>query len=115
MKWRLGNGAARRFCMLLILGTVWLWGTATAQTTTGTLRGTVKDETGGVLPGVTVEAVNDDSGIHLRRSPPASDGFYNLSVPPGPYTVTATLPSFTTGARERRACRSARRRGSTSS
>lgn len=101
MKWRLGNGAARRFCMFLILGTVWLSGAATAQTTTGTLRGTVKDETGGVLPGVTVEAVNDDSGMHLQVTTGA-DGFYNLSVSPGPYTVTATLPSFTTGTKKTR-------------
>jgi hypothetical protein len=67
-----------------------------AQTTAGTLRGTVKDETGGVLPGVTVEAVNDDTGFRLGATT-ASGGFYNLSVPPRPYTVTATLSGFSTG------------------
>ena len=99
MKWRLGNGAARRFCMLLILGTVWLWGTATAQTTTGTLRGTVKDETGGALPGTTIEAVNDETGVKLTAVAQAS-GFYNLSLQPAPYTVTATLPSFAPAVRK---------------
>ena len=99
MKWRLGNGAARRLCMLLILGTVWLSGTATAQTTTGTLRGTVKDETGGALPGATVEAVNDETGVRLTTVTQAS-GFYNISLQPGPYTVTATLPSFAPAARK---------------
>ena len=64
-----------------------------AQTTAGTLRGTVKDETGGVLPGATVEAVNDDTGFRLGATT-GSGGFYNLSVPPGMYTVTATLSGF---------------------
>jgi hypothetical protein len=113
MKRRIGNGAARRLGWLLFLGAVWLSGAAAAQTTTGTLRGNVKDQTGGVLPGVTVEAVNDDSGMHLQATTGA-DGFYNLSVPPGPYTVTATLSNFST-ARRRRGCSSGRRRDSTSS
>jgi len=63
---------------------------ARAQTTTGTLRGNVKDENGGALPGVTVTAVNDDSGISLTMVTGA-DGFFNISVPPGPYTVKAEL------------------------
>ena len=98
---RIGNGAARRLGMLLFLGAVWLSGPAAAQTTTGTLRGNIKDETAGVLPGATVEAVNDESGMHMQATT-GTDGFYNLSVPPGPYTVTATLPSFTTGTKKTR-------------
>jgi outer membrane receptor for ferrienterochelin and colicin len=66
---------------------------ASAQTTTGTLRGTVKDQTGGVLPGATVEAINDDSGFR-QAATTLTNGFFNISVSPGPYTVTATLPSF---------------------
>jgi hypothetical protein len=53
-----------------------------AQSTTGTLRGTVTDDTGVALPGVTVEAVNDDSGFRTSATTEAS-GFFNLSVPPG--------------------------------
>jgi outer membrane receptor protein involved in Fe transport len=65
-----------------------------AQTTAGTLRGRVKDETGGLLTGATVEAVNDDTGLRLGATT-GSTGFFNLSVPPGSYTVTATLSGFT--------------------
>jgi outer membrane receptor protein involved in Fe transport len=61
-----------------------------AQSTTGTLRGTVTDDSGVALPGVTVEAVNDDTGFRTSATTEAS-GFFNLSVPPGNYTVTATL------------------------
>jgi len=74
-------------------------GFALAQTTTGTLRGNVTDETGGVLPGVTVEAKNDETGF-MRNATTAGDGFFNISVQPGPYTVTATLPSFRTETRK---------------
>jgi hypothetical protein len=63
---------------------------AAAQTTTGTLRGSVNDEGGNGLPGVTVEATNDASGT-TRVAVTGPDGFYNLSVTPGDYTVKATL------------------------
>ena len=55
---------------------------ASAQTTTGTLRGYVRDDTGVGLPGVTVEAVNDDTGFRTSDTTEQT-GFFNLSVPPG--------------------------------
>jgi hypothetical protein len=71
-----------------------LWpAAAAAQTTTGTLRGLVKDETGGVLPGVTVEAVDEESGL-TRSAFTSRGGFYNIQLPPGSYSVTATLQNF---------------------
>ena len=82
----------------VLLGTI-ASGTTLAQSTTGTLRGNVTDESGGVLPGATVEAKNDDTGF-LRNATTAGDGFFNISVQPGPYTVTATLPSFRTETRK---------------
>jgi outer membrane receptor protein involved in Fe transport len=87
--------SAGRVLTLLLWGALLLPYGAGAQTTTGTLRGTVKDETGGTLPGASVEAVNDDTGFRLGATT-GPNGFYNLSAQPGPYTVTATLPSFTT-------------------
>jgi hypothetical protein len=69
-----------------------------AQSSTGTLRGNVTDETGGTLPGATVEAKNDDTGFY-RNATTAGNGFFNISVQPGPYTVTASLPSFRTETR----------------
>ena len=41
----------------------------------------------------------DDSGFRVGATT-GSTGFYNISLQPGPYTVTATLPSFTTGTRK---------------
>ena len=75
---------------VFLLATVLLRAPAGAQSTTGTLRGTVSDDTGVALPGVAVEAVNDDTGFRTSTTTESS-GFFNLSVPPGSYTVTATL------------------------
>lgn len=74
-------------------------GVARAQSTTGTLRGNVTDETGGVLPGATIEAKNDATGFRYGATT-AGNGFFNISVEPGSYTVTFTLPSFRTETRK---------------
>jgi outer membrane receptor for ferrienterochelin and colicin len=62
--------------------------------TTGSVTGHVTDEAGAGLPGVTVEA----RGAALPGSQTAitqNDGSYRLSLlPPGSYTVTATLTGF---------------------
>ena len=41
-----------------------------AQATGGTLSGTVKDGTGGIVPGVTVVIVNTDTSLDAQPSPP---------------------------------------------
>jgi outer membrane receptor protein involved in Fe transport len=74
------------FVLALFLVPAW----SVAQSTTGTLRGTVSEDGGAPLPGVTVEAVNDDTGFRTSATT-EEGGFFNLSVPPGSYTVTATL------------------------
>jgi trimeric autotransporter adhesin len=68
---------------------------ATAQSFTGGLRGAVK-EAGGVIPGVTVELLNEENG--QRREAVTNDsGEYNFAaVTPGTYTVKATLTGFKT-------------------
>jgi outer membrane receptor protein involved in Fe transport len=60
---------------------------ALAQTTTARLQGVVRDAQG-PLPGVTVTAVNNESGLH-RSAVTEAEGSFVLILPPGPYTVTA--------------------------
>src|SRR5436309_1213529 len=73
---------------------------ADAQTGDGSLRGYVKDEQGGVLPGVTVTA----TGPALLAPVVAvtdNAGFYRLqNLPPGTLTVSAELSGFATFRRE---------------
>jgi hypothetical protein len=63
-----------------------------------TLSGTVKDNTGGVLPGVTVTAVNQDSGISFQ-SVSDEHGLYRMPVRAGTFKITAELSGFTTQTR----------------
>jgi trimeric autotransporter adhesin len=66
---------------------------ASAQTFTGGLRGAVKDANG-VIPGVTVELVNEATSI-ARESVSNEQGEYNFAaVPPATYTVRASLTGF---------------------
>src|SRR5437762_1024610 len=67
------------------------WAQSTAQIT-----GTVKDQTGAVLPGVEVTATQTETGI-ARSTVTNETGTYVLSnLPIGPYRLEATLPGFRT-------------------
>jgi len=67
-----------------------------AQSTGGALVGRVTDETGGALPGVTVTATNDATGIS-RSVVTGTDGSYRFSsLSVGTYTVVADLSGFNT-------------------
>lgn len=69
---------------------------ATALAQSG-IAGIVKDTTGGVLPGVTAEASSPALIEKVRSSLTDTDGQYKLvDLRPGVYTVTFSLPGFTT-------------------
>jgi hypothetical protein len=71
---------------------------AFAQIQGGTINGTIKDEQGGVLPGVTVSAQGVDATQTFVTESTGEYRFLNLA--PGLYKVTAILPGFTTVIRE---------------
>src|SRR5437016_5017607 len=71
---------------------------AFAQILGGSVSGTIKDEQGGVLPGVTVTAQGVDATQTFVTEATGEYRFLNLA--PGPYRVTATLPGFTTFVRD---------------
>jgi hypothetical protein len=62
----------------------------------GTIRGTITDQTGAVIQGATVTAVQNETGIkYVRQSSDA--GVYTVSpVLPGHYSLTVTAPGFET-------------------
>src|SRR5438128_9194527 len=67
------------------------WAQATAE-----ISGTVRDQTGAVLPGVEVTATQTDTGI-ARTAVTNETGSYvlpNLAI--GPYRLEAALPGFRT-------------------
>ena len=94
MMWRL-----RAVALVLIL-TVLSALPAAAQTTGSSLRGYVKDEQGGALPGVTVTATSPDM-ISPASGVTDGEGYYRLiNLPPGIYTVTVELSGFAVFKRE---------------
>src|SRR6478609_5845580 len=72
-----------------------------ASAQTSTITGTVKDASGGVLPGVTVEASSSVLIEKSRSAVTSGAGTYSiLSLRPGTYTVKFELPGFSTVVRE---------------
>ena len=87
------TGLAALVCALLI--------PAAALAQTGAIAGAVTDETGGVLPGVTVEATSPALIEGVRATVTDGAGLYTIeALRPGTYNVTFTLPGFSTFVRE---------------
>ncbi len=79
-------------CSMVALGIV-LPARAYAQAT-GSIAGVVTDQSGGVMPGVTVDAKNTATG-QVRNTVTGPDGYYSvLLLQPGPYEVKTTLSGF---------------------
>jgi hypothetical protein len=67
-----------------------------AQAPTGQISGRVTDTSGAVLPGVTINVTQTDTGL-VRSVVSNETGTYAVpSLPVGPYRVEATLPGFRT-------------------
>jgi len=69
---------------------------AFAQFDTATVVGTVRDNSGAVVPGATVTLTNLDTGITTTRVSDANGSFEFITVRVGRYKVTAELQGFST-------------------
>ena len=67
----------RRLLILLLLGTASV--TTLRAQATGTIAGTVTDESGAVLPGVTIEVTNIGTG-QTRAAVTGDDGYYTVPL-----------------------------------
>jgi hypothetical protein len=75
--------------------------TASAQLTQASIAGVVRDPSGAVLPGVTVEAASPALIEKVRTVVTDGNGQYRLvDLRPGTYTVTFSLQGFSTVRRE---------------
>jgi hypothetical protein len=78
------------FCALTLI----VVGSTLGQQGTSDLRGLVVDQQGAVLPGVTIIARNQDTGL-FRQTISSEDGTYFFSgMTPGRYQVGGELPGF---------------------
>jgi Carboxypeptidase regulatory-like domain len=68
---------------------------ASAQITTGTVSGTVKDPQGGVIPGAAVTLTSDTRGTKLSDVFTNEQGdFTFVNVPPDKYTLSVSMQGF---------------------
>ncbi len=84
-------GMLGMFASMLLLSA----GADAQNATSSTIVGVVKDSSGAVLPGVTVEAASPALIEKIRSVTTDDEGRYRLvDLPPGAYTVTFTLTGF---------------------
>ena len=87
---RISPGVVLAWMVLVLAGSF----TAEAQGNRGEISGKIVDNTGAVLPGVTVVVTNQDTGV-LRTLVSDEGGRYLVSnLPPGPYEFRAELQGF---------------------
>jgi hypothetical protein len=101
------SGKAARVRQWLIFGVALLISTASVHTafaqsvSSGTIEGTVKDESNGVLPGVTVTVSSPQLQVGMLVQVSDSSGNYKfIDLPAGTYRLKAELPGFTTSIRD---------------
>jgi outer membrane receptor protein involved in Fe transport len=93
--------SVRRSRLLLVVCLFLSAGSLFAQSSSGSISGTVADAQGGALPGVTVTATNVDTGA-LRTAVSNAAGQFQLALlPPGTYNTEAQLEGFQAVRRER--------------
>jgi hypothetical protein len=63
------------------------------------VAGSVKDETGGVLPGATVTARNLETGLARTATSDAAGNYRVPALPPGAYSLQAQLQGFSSETR----------------
>ena len=86
--------ALYRFTLALSVCLLLLVPVSVFAQTTGTVEGTVSDQSNAPLPGVTVELTSPNLQ-GTRTAVTAADGRYRFpAIPPGQYTVTAELSGF---------------------
>jgi hypothetical protein len=85
----------RRFTVALVVGLFALTAIpATAQEGISSIRGSVLDDSGGALPGVTIVVTHEGSGMFRQVVSNADGSYYVTGVPPGRYLVAAELEGF---------------------
>src|SRR5438876_402207 len=77
--------------VILVLCSTAAWAQVTAQ-----ISGTVKDQSGAVLPGVEVTATNTGTGVSRNAVTNETGGYVLPNLPIGPYRLEAALSGFRT-------------------
>src|SRR5512140_3090155 len=80
----------KQFAVLALLSA---WAAA-GQTTSGRIVGSIQDNTGAVVPGATVKAVNVETGAERSATSNAEGQYLLYPLAPGVYRMTAQMTGF---------------------
>ena len=86
-----GIGAIGFWIFALILTTA---GSLLAQSSAGSISGTVKDKTGAIIPGAAVTIVNPTNAVTQATTSNEAGSFVFPLIPPGDYTITVENAGF---------------------
>jgi hypothetical protein len=90
------NRVLTRILPLALVGILLFPALSLAQLTRGIISGTIRDQSGALVPGATVTATNVDTGV-ARTGVTNEQGFYRIpALEPGRYTVKIDLSGFKT-------------------
>ncbi|MDO8836345.1 MAG: carboxypeptidase-like regulatory domain-containing protein, partial [Vicinamibacterales bacterium] len=97
-----GSRLIRRIIPLALVALVWagLCAPAHAQATRGTVLGTITDQIGAAMPGVTVVATETRTNLSYDTVTNATGNFTFPNIPDGIYNIKAELQGFKTVVRE---------------
>src|SRR5262249_37942245 len=86
--------ALERFVTAIVLLIAFGTCLVSAQSSTATILGVVRDTSGALIPGVTITVKHIDSG-QTRTAVSAESGGYSVPLlPVGPYELSTTMPGF---------------------
>ena len=91
---RVGGGVRVVLVMLFIFSRA-----STAHAQNAQITGVAKDQSGGVMPGVTMTAKNLATGLTRSEVTDGTGNFRLVALPPGTYTITAEIQGFNTETR----------------
>ena len=86
----------RRLAVTVVLLSLLFSSQVFGQSTNATVSGTVSDATAALVPGVTVTATNNDTGVVTTVITNEAGAYNFASLLPGVYKVSAALPGFQT-------------------
>ena len=85
----------RRLCPRVPLALTFALATsALAQNATTSLRGVIRDPSGAVVPGATIELLNSGTGQTLSATSKASGDYQLQQLQPATYDITVSIPGF---------------------
>ena len=88
---------ARHFCIALSLAAFLIYPSLVSAQTSGTISGTVTDQSGSAVPGATVTITNTGTGVVARTLTTGPNGIYVAeALPVGTYQVSVAASGFQT-------------------